>query len=233
MSLLKPGVLCRNVEIAQPPLQWGALVHCAASSQGKTRISDANACRGSPYHGLGGLGQPGRALQRPRDRVVPVACALSPQESLRRPQIRIHAAKLELKRFGAAHRHWRLQLPPAACRKVDEITDHRFGHAESNRGMKKGEELRQGRIKRPRHEGHAAFEVSEIRRGDDFAFQYGMMAACPPQTCRMPGVLNFPVTRRNKGGSILGCRASLKSGLPLAVKTQHPAIQSAYWHPMT
>jgi hypothetical protein len=81
MSLLEPGVLCRNVEIAQPPLQWGALVHCAASSQGKTRISDANECRGSPYRGLGGLGQPGRALQRPRDRVVPVVCALSPQES--------------------------------------------------------------------------------------------------------------------------------------------------------
>jgi hypothetical protein len=59
-------------------------------------------------------------------------------------------------------------LPPAGSRKVDEIADDPFGDAKRSGSVKKGQELRQGRIERPGHEWHATGEVSKIRGGNRF-----------------------------------------------------------------
>src|SRR5262249_56449952 len=111
------------------------------------------------------------ALQRPGDRVLPMARALSPKECARSPQIRDHAAELKLEHLRVPHRHRRLHLPPAGSRKVDEIAYDPFGHTKHSGSMKKGEELRESHIERPGHEWHAAVGVRKIRGTNHFVLQ--------------------------------------------------------------
>jgi hypothetical protein len=100
VSLLEPGVLPRNMQVSQAPLQRWVLVHRAASRQGETDVGDAHACRGRPHCGLATLGQQGLAHARPGNRVMPVTRDLSLEERTRSPQIRDHAAELELEYLG-------------------------------------------------------------------------------------------------------------------------------------
>src|SRR5262245_51414113 len=95
----------------------------------------------------------------PCNRLAPVARTLSLKERVRSPQIRDHAAELELKDLGVPHGHQRLHLPPSGRGKVDEIAYYGFRHAKRNCGMKEGEELWQRRIERSRQEWGAPFEV--------------------------------------------------------------------------
>src|SRR5258707_15282221 len=73
LSLLHGGVLRRNVKGAQPSLQRRGLVERAAAAQREARIDGANAGGGDPYRGLRGLQEKRLVIQRPGERVVPMA----------------------------------------------------------------------------------------------------------------------------------------------------------------
>src|SRR5262249_27423574 len=117
--------------------------------------------------------------------------------------------------LGVLHRHRRLHLPPAGSRKVDEIAYDRFRHAKRTGSMKKGEKLWQGRIERCRQDRRAALEVSKIRGGDHFVLQDDMVAPSTLKACRIPALLDLPLTRGKPGS--LNLRPSCFADKRLAV----------------
>src|SRR3954467_15321914 len=86
MSLLHGGVLRGDVEVTHAALQWRAFIDRAAAGQREACIGDADACGGDPDRGLRALREQRLVLQRPGERMAPMARDLGPVKRARRPQ---------------------------------------------------------------------------------------------------------------------------------------------------
>src|SRR5262245_45384437 len=113
VPLLRDGVLRGGVKVAQPSLQWRALVQRVAAAEREACIRDANAGGGDPGRGLRTLRDERFVAQRARECVAPVARGLDLKERPRRAKIGFDTAELGLEHFRIPHRHCGPQLLPA------------------------------------------------------------------------------------------------------------------------
>ena len=104
VPLVDRRVLCRDVHVAQPPLQRRGLVDRAGPGQREARIDDAHAGRGDPDTGLGRprASRPRSAFRRGRG-----ASGFRPgsAERLGRPGAGGNATELVLEALRLAHRY--------------------------------------------------------------------------------------------------------------------------------
>ena len=78
------------------PLQRRAFIDRAAAGQREACIGDADACGGDPDRGLRALREQRLVLQRPGERMAPMARDLGAVKRSRRPQIGRDPSELEL-----------------------------------------------------------------------------------------------------------------------------------------
>src|ERR1700710_2863776 len=76
VALLHTGMLGRDMEIADPPLQLRTLINGRAATEREAHLGDAQACIGDPYGSLSTFRHEGLVPQSAGTRVAPMAGCL-------------------------------------------------------------------------------------------------------------------------------------------------------------
>src|SRR5262249_15631129 len=95
-------------------------------------------------------------------------------------------------------------------------------YAKRNCGMKQGKELRQGRVEWSRQEWRTSFEVGKVRGRNQFVPQGDMMASRAPEACRMPSIVDLPLTRGKLGSQNLRLSCVAENRLAVGDRNAEP-----------
>src|SRR5882724_793956 len=216
VPLLHGGVLCRGLQVAQPPLQWRGIINCAAAAEREARIGHAHAGSRNPDRGLRPLCEERLIRQRSRKRVAPMACRLGVKIRLGRAEIGRRAAEFALECFRISHRDGGPLLPPSGIGKLDDGIERALGDAEADGGVCERNELRYGLVEGPRQARWPGEDIGETRRRNDRVGERNVMASGPLEPRYVPGVLDLPVLRRQREGAEQRLAVAERSGDRLA-----------------